>query len=75
MSPELQIALLALLYIVATVTAGAMIGIRIGQSICRRVEIPEPSVNYKAILVICIIIGGAMGPISGLMCLLTSRPF
>jgi hypothetical protein len=74
MSVELQGTLIVLTYIVITVGVGGLIGIRAGHSICNRARIPEHSNSYKSIMVICIVIGGSLGPLSGLLCLLTSGP-
>ena len=66
--------ILLLVYIIASVSAGAIIGRRIGYTVCTRAEIIDGSRRFMFIMVFSIILGGAVGPLVGIGCLLTSGP-
>lgn len=65
---------LLLVYIIASVSAGAIIGRRIGYTICTRGEITDGSRRFMFIMIFSIILGGAVGPLVGIGCLLSSGP-
>lgn len=66
--------ILLLVYIIASVSVGAIIGRRIGYTICRRTEILAGSRRFMFIMIFTIILGGTVGPLVGIGCLLTSSP-
>ena len=75
MSLDFEVTLLVLLvYIIASVSAGALIGRRIGYTICKRTNIIDGSRRFMFIMVFSIILGGAVGPLIGITFLVSSGP-